>query len=125
MVLVTCDRDYLNNRRFPLNQIPAICVLRFGDGSRRDKVRALRKLDDTHCFPHFHDVWYRIDGGPDEWTIEQRFQNGGHSRRRQRFHNRQWQVWINEPGATGRGVPRTGDQRKVSGRMTGKKRRRR
>ena len=32
-VLVTCDRDYLDNRRFPLIHCPAIAVFDFGGGS--------------------------------------------------------------------------------------------
>ena len=34
-VLVTCDRDYLDNRKFPLMHCPAIAVFDFGGGTVR------------------------------------------------------------------------------------------
>src|SRR6059036_3601662 len=33
LILVTCDRDYLNESRFPLIHCPAIVVFDFGSGS--------------------------------------------------------------------------------------------
>jgi hypothetical protein len=94
MVLVTCDRDYMNGRLYPLNQIPAICVLQFGSRSRWEKLRTLRSLIIINQYPAFHDVWFRLDGGPNYCTVERRYQNGEHSRERRRWYNRRWQVWV-------------------------------
>lgn len=39
-VLLTCDRDYLDDRRFPLIQCPAIVVFNFGSGSAAEMLPA-------------------------------------------------------------------------------------
>lgn len=43
-VLVTCDRDYLDDRRFPLIHCPAIVVFDFGGGTPAEIRAAFRCL---------------------------------------------------------------------------------
>src|SRR5262245_46623066 len=44
LVLLTCDRDFLNGRRFPLIQSPAIFVFDFWSGSLREMKQSFRCL---------------------------------------------------------------------------------
>ena len=42
--LITCDRDYLNERRFPLIHCPALIVCDFGSGTEQDIRRTFACL---------------------------------------------------------------------------------
>lgn len=61
-VLVSCDRDYLDERRFPLIQAPCIVVFGFGSGSGRDVWRAYRCLSSILVMPEFYDKWRQSRG---------------------------------------------------------------
>ena len=59
--LLTCDRDYLNENRFPLIHCPAILVFDFGSGSPREILRAFTCLRRILSTPQFFDKWTKID----------------------------------------------------------------
>jgi len=94
LVLVTCDRDYLNNRRFPLIHCPAIFVFDFGGGTVREMRQAFRCLFPVFCAPQFYDKWWKIDASPDSWTESARFLDGSSSRTRYRFSHGVLQEWV-------------------------------
>jgi len=93
-VLVTCDRDYLDNRRFPLIHCPAIAVFDFGDGSVSEILAAFRCLRPVFRTPQFYDKWTKIDAVRDSWIISSRFVNGTTDRSRYRWHRGNLQEWI-------------------------------
>jgi predicted nuclease of predicted toxin-antitoxin system len=93
-VLVTCDRDYLDNRRFPLVHCPALAVFDFGGGTPREIRAAFRCLHTMFRVPQFYDKWIKIDASRGTWTESARFLNGTTSRTRYRFHQGQIQEWI-------------------------------
>jgi len=95
-VLLTCDRDYLNERRFPLIHCSALVVFDFGSGTRSEIIRAFQCLDLVVRFPQFYDKWCKIDAKPDEWIEKSRFQDGSTSRERYRIFEGKLQVWIND-----------------------------
>jgi predicted nuclease of predicted toxin-antitoxin system len=92
-VLVTCDRDYLDDRRFPLISCPAIVVFDFGNGTRTEIIRAFRCLGSIIRFPQFFDKWARFDATPDEWVERLRFLDGTTSRERCRMFRGRRQLW--------------------------------
>lgn len=55
MILLTCDRDFLDERRFPLIHCPAIFVFNFGKGSLREMRQALQCLGSPLRAPQFYD----------------------------------------------------------------------
>jgi hypothetical protein len=55
LVLLTCDRDFLDNRRFPLLHCPGIFVFDFGRGSSAEMKLAFRCLFGVKLVP-FVDV---------------------------------------------------------------------
>ncbi|MGD0293436.1 MAG: DUF5615 family PIN-like protein [Terracidiphilus sp.] len=57
-VLITCDRDYLDERRFPLIHCPAIVVFDFGPGTIQHFKRAFRCLHLVLRVPQFNLRWY-------------------------------------------------------------------
>lgn len=93
-VLVTCDRDYLDNRRFPLIGCPAIFVFNFGDGLVRDINLAIRCLGGVLSAPQFYDKWAKIDATPSGWTESLRHTNGTTSRSRKRIYQGRLQQWV-------------------------------
>jgi predicted nuclease of predicted toxin-antitoxin system len=95
-VLVTCDRDYLDERRFPLIHCPAIVVFDFGSGSLREIAQAFRCLRSILRVPQFYDKWAKIDAKPWTWVEYCRYLNGTTSRTRFRYHHRVLQEWTND-----------------------------
>jgi hypothetical protein len=95
-VLITCDRDYLNERRFPLIHCPAIVVFDFGSGSIQDIRKAFRCLRLVLKVPQFYDKWAKIDAKPEAWTESMRFLNGTTSRTRYRLYRGVTQEWVEE-----------------------------
>ena len=92
-VLVSCDRDYLDERRFSLNQSPCIVVFAFGSGSPDEIWRAYRCLSSMLRLPQFFDRWTKIDANPDSWTEYRRYLNGTTSRVRYRWWSGRLQEW--------------------------------
>ncbi|SRR5712691_7108631 len=96
LVLLTCDRDYLNDRRFPLVHCPAIFVFDFGSGSIQEMKLAFRCLEAVFRAPQFYDKWWKVDAKRDCWTESVRYQNGSTSRGRFRVSEGKLQQWAGE-----------------------------
>jgi predicted nuclease of predicted toxin-antitoxin system len=92
-VLLTCDRDFLNERLHPLIHCPAIVVFDFGSGSTGDIARTLRCLNYIWMVPVFYDKWVKLDANREGWTEYVRFQDGSTNKQRCRFHRGRLQVW--------------------------------
>ena len=94
-ILITCDRDYLDERRFPLIHCPAIIVCDFGGGTVDDIRRTFVCLSGPFRAPQFFDKWTKIYATRDHWTEHNRHLNGTTSRTRYRIHQgrpfREWQ----------------------------------
>lgn len=93
-VLLTCDRDYLDEQRFPLIHCPAIVVVDFGSGSLNEIRGAFRCLRTIYGSPQFFDKWVKIDAKRDGWSEYWRFLNGTTSRSRYRVHRGRLQEWV-------------------------------
>ena len=78
LILLTCDRDYLDERRFPLIHCPAIIVFDFGPGplTVMSIRRAFRCLVNVIKCPQVYDKWIKIHASRDCWTEYARFLNG-------------------------------------------------
>lgn len=97
MVLVTCDRDYLIRRRFPLISCCTIVIFDFGGGTLAEKESAMRCLIHIDRAPSFYDKWTKIHAKPDEWTEESRHLNGTISRSRLRLlWNGRLEEWVED-----------------------------
>jgi hypothetical protein len=97
LVLLTCDRDYLDERRFPLIHCPAIAVFSFGPGSVNEIRRSFICLKRAVGMPQFFDKWVKIDASPECWTEYSRHLDGTTSRSRYRVYRGVVQEWIEEP----------------------------
>ena len=93
-ILVTCDRDYLDERRFPLIQCPAIAVFNFGSGSSREIYRAYRSIHTAFRASQFYDKWTKIEASPNNWSLFTRHLDGTTARSRYRVHRGRIQEWI-------------------------------
>jgi Domain of unknown function (DUF5615) len=101
-VLITCDRDYLNEHRFPLIHCPAIVVCDFGRGSVGEILGTFNCLWSIFTAPQFYDKWVKIDASNDCWTEHTRFLDGSTARRRFRFFERRLQEWSENKSAVTR-----------------------
>lgn len=95
-VLVTCDRNYLDERRFPLIHCPAITVFDFGPGSIEHIKKAFRCLRSMIRIPQFYDKWAKIDAKPEALTEYMRFLNGTTARTRYRRYRGMLQEWVDD-----------------------------
>jgi hypothetical protein len=95
-ILITCDRDYLDERRFPLIHCPAVIVCDFGKGSVREIARAFQCLRNVFDVPQFHNKWIKIDASCDSWTERLRFLDGSTAKKRYRIFNKRLQEWRDE-----------------------------
>ena len=93
-VLVTCDRDFLDDQRFPLIHCPAPVVFDFGSGSVSEIRKAYACLETIFRIPQFYDKWTKIDAKRDSWTENCRFLDGSTSRSRYRMRNGRMQEWV-------------------------------
>jgi hypothetical protein len=94
LILITCDRDYLNERRFPLIHCPAIVVCDFGAGSLKEIRNTFTCLERILRSPQFVVKWVKIDARRDSWTEYARCLDGTTSRSRYRVHRGMSQEWI-------------------------------
>jgi predicted nuclease of predicted toxin-antitoxin system len=94
MVLLSCDRDFLNEQRFPLIHCPAIFVFDFGNGTTREMRQAFRCLTAVFSMPQFFDKWWKIDAKRDGWTELVRHLDGSTSRHRYRLSRGRLQEWV-------------------------------
>jgi len=95
LMLLTCDRDFLDERRFPLIHCSAIFVFDFGSGSLLEMRQAFRCLVNVFRTPQFFDKWCKVDAKRDCWIEWHRYQNGTTSRSRLRFWRSHIQEWEN------------------------------
>jgi hypothetical protein len=93
-VLLTCDRDYLDEKRFPLVHCPVIVVCDFGSGSSDEMRQTFRCLGSIFSFPQFFDKWTKIDAKRESWIAYCRYLNGTTSRTRYRLHRGKTQEWV-------------------------------
>ena len=96
LVLVTCDRDFLDEQRHPLIRCPAIFVFDFGSGSTLDIRRAFRCLAAVFRTPQFFDKWWKIDAKRDSWTEYVRHRDGSTTRSRLRVLRGRFQEWVDD-----------------------------
>jgi predicted nuclease of predicted toxin-antitoxin system len=94
LVLLTCDRDFLDERRFPLIHCPAIFVFDFGSGTLSEMRQAFRCLASVFRTPQFFDKWWKIDAKRDCWIETVRYLNGTTSRHRCRLWRGRLQEWV-------------------------------
>jgi predicted nuclease of predicted toxin-antitoxin system len=93
LVLVTCDRDFLDERRYPLIHCPAIFVFDFGSGSAEEMKQAFQCLATVFRTPQFFDKWCKVDAKRDCWTEHVRHLDGTTSRKRLRLWHGRLQEW--------------------------------
>lgn len=93
-IFLTCDRDFLDDRRFPLLQSPALVVFNFGSGTATEVQEALFCLNGILPAPQFYDTSVKIHASREEWTEIRRFPNGEVTRTRYRVRNYQLQEWV-------------------------------
>ncbi|QNI36907.1 DUF5615 family PIN-like protein [Edaphobacter albus] len=98
-VLVSCDRDYLDNRRFPLIHCPVIVVFDFGEGSIAEIRAAFRCLTRMFEAPQFYGKWMKIEASRSSWTESARFLNGTTARSKYRIFRGQIQEWVEKTEA--------------------------
>ena len=94
LVLLTCDRDFLDEPRHPLIQCPAIFVFDFGSGSAEEMQQAFQCLAAVFRTPQFFDKWCKVDAKRDCWTETFRHLNGTTSRTRLRRWQGRVQEWV-------------------------------
>jgi hypothetical protein len=93
-VLITCDRDYLNERRFPLIHCSVIVVCDFGSKTAGEIWDVFSCLHGIFVAPQFSDKWTKIDAKRQGWTVYERFQNGKTARTRYRVYQGKLQEWV-------------------------------
>lgn len=98
-ILITRDRDYMNERRFPLHKCPTIVVCNFGSGMHDQILSTFDCLAMIATMPDFYDEWVKIDANPSEWTETMRLGDGTTARNRHRFYQGELQVWVQDPAA--------------------------
>lgn len=75
-ILITGDRDYLNDRRFRLIHCPALIVFDFGNGTVDDIRSTFACLGGPFSVPQFFDKWTKIHATRDGWTEHTRHLDG-------------------------------------------------
>jgi predicted nuclease of predicted toxin-antitoxin system len=93
-ILVSCDRDYLDERRFPLIHCPAIAVFDFGSATLEEIRQAYQCVDRILSAPQFFDKWVKIDAKRESWVESSRHLDGTTSRSRYRVYRGTIQEWI-------------------------------
>jgi len=71
-----CDRDYLDERRFPLVHCPVIVVGDFGQGTQGEIWDTFKCLGAIFSAPQFFDKWEKIYCRRDSWTEYTRHLDG-------------------------------------------------
>jgi hypothetical protein len=96
LVLLTCDRDFLNFKKFPLTSCPAIYVFNFGGGTEGEMHQALLCVWGPFVAPPFFDKWCKVDAGRDCWVESVRYLDGCSSRTRCRYYRGEYQEWLDD-----------------------------
>jgi predicted nuclease of predicted toxin-antitoxin system len=95
-ILITCDRDYLDERRFPLVQCPALVVFDIGRVTAREIWDTFKCLGAIFSVPQFFDKWTKIYAKRDGWTDYGRNLDGTTARVRYRYQGGRMQEWVDE-----------------------------
>src|SRR6266481_9472640 len=95
-ILITCDHDYLNERRFPLIHCPALIVFDFGNGTVDEIKSTFACLGGPFTIPQFFDKWIKIHATRDGWIEHARHLNGTTARTRYRMYQGRMQEWVDE-----------------------------
>ena len=94
-VILTHDRDFLDNRRFPFHRNPGVIVLPGGDGKGSGLVRALLKV--TSLVGHYRRLFEnaKIEVSEDgQWSVYEFIRESGrHFHRRFRFSKHEVWEW--------------------------------
>lgn len=93
-ILLTCDRDYLDEIRFPLIGCPTIVVCDFGSGSTSEMEQTFRCLRIPIRMPQFFDKWTKMDASRESWITYSRHLDGTTSRARYRVHAGRLEEWV-------------------------------
>jgi predicted nuclease of predicted toxin-antitoxin system len=93
-VLITRDRDFLDERRHPIIQCPVVVVCDFGSGTPLEIWRTFRCLWEIFRVPQFFDKWAKFDARPGSWIETLRFQDGTATRVRRRFSRGRLEEWV-------------------------------
>jgi len=76
-ILVSCDRDYLIERRYPIHENPIIlAVCDFGTGTRDQIIATFQWLDWIQFVGDYVHEGVKIDAKTSEWKETVRFQEG-------------------------------------------------
>ena len=94
LVVVTCDRDFLDERRHPLIKCPAIFIFDFGSGTVDEMRRAFTCLAAVLRTPQFFDKWCKVDAKRVCWTEYFRHLDGSTSRTKLRHWRGRLQEWV-------------------------------
>ena len=94
-ILLSCDQDFLNERRFPLIECSTLVVFDFGTKTEDEILQALQCLAVIETYPDFFEKCAKIDAKTSEWTETHRFVEGTF-RYRNRWHQGQLQEWVDE-----------------------------
>ena len=100
LILLSCDRDYLDERRFPLIHCPANVVFDFGSGSIQEIRAAFTCLKTMLGIPQIFDKWIKIFAKSTSWTEYARHLNGTTSRSRFRVYRGNLQEWVEDDPKT-------------------------
>lgn len=95
-VLLTRDRDYLNESRFPLIHCPSIAVFDFGTGSLQEIQQAFTCMKRILATPQFFDKWTKIDANRESWIEYCRTLDGRTHRSRYRVYRGAFQEWVGD-----------------------------
>jgi hypothetical protein len=93
-ILITCDRDYLDERRFHLIHCPVLVVCDFGRGTVGEIWETFKCLGAVFGVPQIFDKWTKVDAKRDSWTVYARNLDGTTTRTRYRFHRGRMQEWV-------------------------------
>lgn len=94
-ILITCDRDFLNDRLYPLLKCPTLVVCDFGSGTRDEINNSF-----NCCFmsiegaPELFTHSVKVEARPSEWTEKTRCQEGHAERHRFRIHRGKREIWV-------------------------------
>jgi len=95
-ILITCDHDYLDERRFPLIHCPALIVCDFGSGTEQDIRHTFACLGGAFAASQFFDKWIKIHATRDGWTTITRHLNGTTARTRYRIYEGRMRQWVDD-----------------------------
>ena len=100
-ILITRDRDYLYDRRYPLHPSPTLVVCDFGTETTDEIIATFQCLLILEAYGrvpggHVPTMGVKIDAKPSGWTEKTRNEEGSTDRYRYRIHQDEWQVWVEE-----------------------------